>query len=237
MIRNLITPAEYRKEKAMQRMAKELDVPLVQAFYQVEVWDKHGNPLDGIRSRSHSWVRNAYNMMFSQLAAKNADDNTFEAGKLSIKDTDGTVRYGEYSISHLPNQSLDSVGGYGYRAGAGIDTYGIVVGSGDTAESIEGYALITKIANGTAAGQLSYIAQDECVVSWSSPTLKGTWVRYFNNNSGGSIDVKEIGKYLYAYVVNTAQKWMMSRDLLGATVTVPNSGQLKVTYEITLTYP
>jgi len=64
-------------------------------------------------------------------------------------------------------------------------------------------------------------------------------VRYFNNNSGGDIDVNEVG-----LVMNQPQggstvygKRLQARDKLASTVTVPNTGQLKVTYTIQLTYP
>lgn len=240
MIRNLITPAEYRKEKAMQRMARELDIPFVQAFYQVEVIGPDGKLIDGIRSRSHSWVRNAYNMMLSIMAQKDCDDSTFEAGKLSAKDTNGTLRYGNYPIRPISTQGLDVNAEYGFRAGSGIDTYGTVVGSDDTSESFEHYALVAKIANGTGAGQLTYVAQEACAMSWASPVLKATWIRYFNNNSGGTINVKEIAIIagLVSPHTNSGKTdFMLARDKLGATVSVPNTGQLKVTYEITLTYP
>jgi len=63
-------------------------------------------------------------------------------------------------------------------------------------------------------------------------------VRYFNNNSGGDVNVNEV-----ALVLNQPQggavygKWMQSRDKLASTVTVPNTGQLKVTYTVQLAYP
>jgi hypothetical protein len=100
--------------------------------------------------------------------------------------------------------------------------------------------LQTKIANGVGAGQLSYIEQDPHVISYNPGTrvLTNTMVRYFNNNSGGDVNVNEV-----ALVLNQPQggqvygKWMQSRDKLAATVTVPNTGQLKVTYTVQLAYP
>jgi len=68
--------------------------------------------------------------------------------------------------------------------------------------------------------------------------LSNAMVRYFNNNSGGDVAVNEV-----ALVVNQPQggpvygKWVQARDKLASTVTVPNTGQLKVTYTVQLTYP
>ena len=61
-------------------------------------------------------------------------------------------------------------------------------------------------------------------------------IRYFNNNSGGNVNVNEVG--IVAYLQGQYnQNYMMSRDKLAATITVPNTGQLRVTYTIQLTYP
>ena len=61
-------------------------------------------------------------------------------------------------------------------------------------------------------------------------------VRYFNNNSGGSIGVNEIGLASYSDNPVAYDYVLMARDVLGATVTVADTGQLKVTYTIELTY-
>jgi len=236
-IRNLITPAEVRKERRLGKLCRELDLPFVQAFYQVEVFGPDGKLLDGMRSRSHSWTRNAYNHIFSQLAGKDATSSTFGAGLLSGKNTSGTVRYGSYTISISKDLSADGTD-YGYRAPAGEASYGIVVGSGINAESLEDYALQTPIANGTGAGQLSYVQSEAHVITWSSPTFKNTLVRHFNNNSGGDVSVNEIALIARMFpAVLSYNSVLQARDKLASTVTVPNTGQLKVTYEITLTYP
>ena len=70
-------------------------------------------------------------------------------------------------------------------------------------------------------------------------TLKNDIVRYFNNNSGADVDVTEVAIVSHGYRPNSSTDtyYMMARDLLTATVTVPDTGQLKVTYTIQLTYP
>ncbi len=229
-----------REEKlylALRRLGQRLHIPVPETFWELEV-RLDGKVIQLHRQRSHSWVRNAYNMMFSELAGKNGNDATYGVGKLNIKDTGGVVR----SAASPVGQSSADVDGttYGYRGPAGNDTWGIQVGLGTNAESFEDYQLQTKIANGVGAGQISYIEQDPHVIAYDAGTkiLSNTMVRYFNNNSGGSINVNEV-----ALVVNQPQggavygKWVQARDKLASTVTVPNTGQLKVTYTVQLTYP
>ena len=228
---------EEARYNELRRLGRELHIPIPEAFWELEVRDKHGKVIQSLRQRSHSWVRNAYNQLFCQLAAKDANDTTFGPGKLSGKQTNGTVRGVAYPFGYGESNSVDGTG-YGLRAPAGIDTKGIVVGSGTNAESLEDYALQTQIANGTGAGQLSYIASEPHSITYDAGTkvLKDTLIRFFNNNSGGGVNVNEVG--IVAYLQGQFnQNYMMSRDKLAATVTVPNTGQMKVTYTVQLTYP
>ena len=229
---------EEQRYKELRRLGQELHVPVPEAIWEFEVRDRHGKLLQRHRQRCHSWTRNAYNALFTQLAGKDADNSVFGAGLLSLKDTSGAVKYGNYPFTY-GQYSVDGPDLAGYRAVAANDSKGILVGSGTNPESFEDYALQTLIPNGTGAGQLSYIQSEPHEVTYDTPTrvLRNQLVRYFNNNSGGDIDVNEVA------LVNSMQqpgawpKFVMSRDKLDITVTVPNTGQLKVTYTIQLTYP
>ena len=229
---------EEQKYKRLRRLGKELHIPMSEAFWTLEVFDKDGTLLQRHHQRSHSWLSNAYNHLASQLFAKNADDDTFGAGKLSIKQQDTTVLYGEYPITLGYGSDCD-IPPTGYMGGAGQDIVGILVGTGTDAESFEDYTLQTKIANGTGAGQLVYVQSETHVITWTAATkvLKDELVRYFNNNSGGDITVNEVGIICNGYVNQLGKQWLQVRDKLAAGVTVPDTGQLKVTYTIQLTYP
>ena len=128
----------------------------------------------------------------------------------------------------------------GAGAGAAITLYGILVGSGTSAESFEDYVLQTLIAEGTGAGQLNYVATDVPTKSYvaGTKTWTITWIRYMNNNSGGDVSVNEVALVTRGEIAGLSNvRWAMSRDKLGATVTIPNTGQLKVTYSLSLTFP
>jgi hypothetical protein len=233
----IINDLNERKYRKLQRLGQELKIPTFEAFLELEVRDGNSKVIHYHKQRSHSWVRNAYNQLFCQLAAKDPSDVTFGPGKLSGKQTNGTVRGVPYPFGYGENNSVDGTT-CGLRAPAAIDTKGIMVGSGTNAETFEDFALQTQIANGTGAGQLSYIASEPHLVTYDAGTkvLGDTLIRYFNNNSGGNVNVNEVG--IVAYLTGQfSQNYMMSRDKLAATITVPNTGQLRVTYTIQLTYP
>ena len=232
--------------KEFARIGQKLGVPVFEAFLTVETFDKNGKRTSYHKQRSHSWTRNAYNVMFGQLTAKGMSDSTFAAGKLSIKRTNATIQYGAHPVlianisdATQPHTAdgVSTVFG-GYRGPAANDDYGILVGTGTNAESFEDYALQTKIASGNAATELAYGEQEAHSVAYTAGTLtlEDDLVRYFNNNSGGSITVNEIGLALNGYAQGEGVFWLMARDKLGTGVAVADTGQLKVTYTISLVF-
>jgi len=116
------------------------------------------------------------------------------------------------------------------------DTYGLVVGTGVTAEDTMDYALATKIAHGVGAGQLDYGAH-----SFTDPAEVGANVdmvitRTFYNGSGGTITVNEIGAYCRSvYTTDTIGYFCIIRDVLAAGVEVADTETLTVQYTIRTT--
>lgn len=229
------TERQYRK---LRELGQKLGVPVPETFIEMEVTMPDGKVVHHHKQRSHTWVRNAYNVLVAQMMAVQADDVGYGAGFINVKDLTAAVR-SHINPLHIgkSNQAMELVG-YGYRGGAGIDNKGIVVGSGVGAENFEATTLGTKIANGVGAGQLSYAECDAPVQNYNAGTkvYSTDWVRYLNNNSGGDVNVNEVGLDVHGSI-NVEYQWLHSRDKLGATVTVPDTGQLKVTYTIQLTYP
>lgn len=234
---NTISEAKYEQ---LRKLGRELHIPIAEAFWALEVLDENGRVVRGHRQHSHSWVRNAYNLLVCQAAAV-AGDN---AVGLALVDTGGGTRSDAstqpatgYSSNGASNMSIYVFQGYGFYAGAGVDTFGIVVGTGSGAENFNSNALGAKIANGVGAGQLSYAAMNAPAISTVGTTKKVDWVRFLNNNSGNSITVNEVGIYCNGTYDNSSLYFMMCRDLVAGGVAVPNAGQLRVTYTIQLAYP
>jgi hypothetical protein len=214
-------------------------------FLDLNVYNSNGQHILEYKRLSKTWVRNAYNVLTMQLMGLPANINgtsAYEAGKLMCKSTAGSLRGGTAWIGNGGWESSGST--IGNLDIAGDNTLGIVVGTGDGAESFEGYALQTIIAHGTGAGQLSYQAMANAVPSYNAGTKVFTAVhrRSFVNNSGNTITVKETG-FIYglAYTASgsfpTWDKFLMSRDLLASPVNVTNGATLTVDYTFTLTYP
>ncbi len=82
-----------------------------------------------------------------------------------------------------------------FNAGAGVDTYGIVVGTGTTAPTNTDYDLDTKIAHSAvgAAGCLNYQADTFVAPTVSGPNVDFDISRTFLNETGSTITVEEVG--------------------------------------------
>lgn len=234
----MLDPKEEQQFAELKKLARKLHIPIPEAFLTLEVFDKNGKLIQRHRQRSHSWVRNAYNVMFSQLAGKNADDDTFGAGKLNMKKTSGSVAYANSPAGQRSDHDLDSLN-QGYMAASAQAGFGILVGYGTAAESLEDYVLENPLIEGTTddGHHISYVASEATVITYADTTLTATLIRYFNNNEATqSVVVGEVGLVYNGSVGQQAGPTLVARDKLASTVTVPVTGQLKVTYTIQLTY-
>jgi len=163
--------------------------------------------------------------------------NMWSQGSYTMIDTSGA--------SVVPN--MGSPGVISVNAGSGINTYGIVVGSGNTSNvSVKStiVSLIAPIPNGSGAGQLLY--QN---VSFGNPTVSqntASWTlsRNFINQSGGTINITEIG--IIAYVsgfgmvystsstpINT-DYFLFAYDIPSSAITIINGQTLNIIYTFTV---
>lgn len=109
---------------------------------------------------------------------------------------------------------------------------GIILGTGNAAPVPGDYKLQTIIASGAGAGALNYQAQ----TAPTGTTIAGqntsfVLERLFTNTSGAAIGVNEIG--LACYV--SPNSFLLYRDVLPATDSVPNLGtyRVSITFQIT----
>ena len=207
----------------------------MESFYGLELRDRRGRLIEKLPLRpSHSFVKNFYNRYCVNVLAATPS----EANDLDFRRTTGAV----YTTFTNPTSQPASWRG---KEGTTADG-GILCGSGDTAENFGmgsspdamSYKLDTLIANGITAGTLERAdtAQHVITQDGGSPvnTWTVTWERYFNNKSGGDVIVREIGMYM---VVSTSVWVMMCRDVLPSPLTINDTGQLKVTYALSLPLP
>jgi hypothetical protein len=208
------TEAEYLE---LERLAMKLGIPLPPTVRIKLESTLNGKLTDRYEDRSHTYTRNYWNGVFLWNSAFVPTGTTVGDGYLTQKLKGGSTING----AEQP-----------YLGYANSDGPGIVVGTGNAAESFEGYALATQVLHGATSGKLAYLAQNPTTVVYTSATK--TWVatliRIFNNNSGAPIVIAEAGFF-------SSNQSMLSRDVLGTTITVANGGQLTVTYTISRVFP
>lgn len=91
-------------------------------------------------------------------------------------------------------------------AGATVDTWGIVVGTGSAAKNIDDFKLGGQCASGSGLNQVEYSTTTGEALTVTSPTAQFSLLRSFTNNSASSISIAESGIYLHgdnAPIVNT----------------------------------
>jgi len=214
----MLNPEEEKKFAELRDKCKDLKVPPppdVHIGFQVH---KDGKLIFDDKQRGHSWTRNFYNFR-AGIGTNGTLSGSFGVGSLIGKNISGNNNSNLLYITEI-------------TAGVVGALRGIVVGTGDTAWSMEQYALVAPIANGTGSGKLTYQASGYDSKSYASKIWTMTSKRIINNNSGGSITIKEVGLYS-DYGCNT---FLTERSVLAPVVPVANSAQLTVTYEISMDF-
>jgi hypothetical protein len=197
---------------------------------------KGGEEVYHHREEGHSWVRNAYNLMFSVMADAGGDDsNLFGAGQMSAKVTTGGIAH---SSSGVPYRLSGNTTGTGFVHTQTNNSYGIQVGTGNAAFSAEQNVLDALVPYGSGAGQLFYglMGATSCVYDSQTKTWTAKIQRIFENTSGGSITIAEVGLTWYGYMFKAANTYLMARDVLGTPVVLADGEVLRVTYEISMDF-
>ncbi len=201
------------KVEKIGNICKELGVLVPVSFWNFKV--EGGEEVSFV---SQSFTNNARRLMAS-VALNYALTRTVSLMELRVRTIENSLQ--APTIARLHDDF--SIGG------AGVVNQGIIIGTSNALENPESPALITPIPEGTATGQVQYQAHHEFTIhnNTAMSRLEVTQSRRFLNNSGGAIDVNEVG--LYYFDGSLGMSYMMIRDQLPATVTIPNAGQLTVT--------
>lgn len=113
--------------------------------------------------------------------------------------------------------------------------YGLVVGTGDTAEDNEDYKLETQLTEGVGAGNITHgevVFEDTAVVGVNVDLVLK---RAFSNNTGSTITVKEAGIYNAHLEGGSKHYFCIVRDVLAAPVEVPDKCSLTIYYTLRTT--
>jgi len=226
----MLNHTEEAKYAELRDKCRELRVPAPpEIMIGLKVHDKNGILTFDDLQRGHSWTRNFWNLLLAHMTCIPSSGATHEAGTMMVKGITGSVK----------GDAINHVNGWFATLWPGVianASYGIVVGTDNTAFSADQYALGAICEEGTGAGQLTHQAESAVAGAYDSGTdvWTITHARIMNNNSGGSITVKETG--IYVWDQNWSTSIMVERSILNPTVTVPNGAQLTVTYNINMDF-
>jgi hypothetical protein len=147
------------------------------------------------------------------------------APSITVTDITGTSYTGyPYVSGNVSSPNVRYCLGWGNSGGVGVDTSGIVIGSGTTTPSRTDYALVSKIPHGTGTGQIYYNQQTYELLSDYSFRLN----REFTN-AGSDLSVAEAGLMYSTYISTTRYTLLLLRDTF-TTVSVTAGNGIRVRY-------
>jgi hypothetical protein len=195
---------------------------MIKLYFSLTVKDQNGKVRKKITKRlSHSFTKQ-FLLYFEATTMHRA--STVE-GSATVKDTGGVDRTfgGTINIVLINHWSL--------MGAENLSTYGIVVGKGTNAESVTDYALQTQCTHGVGADQFQHARGTYVPSIVSGSDVFFSTLRTFQNASGNTITVTEIGIYMDSSDTGSTHRYVcLARDLLAAGVAVLNGEILTVQY-------
>ncbi|TKJ25435.1 MAG: hypothetical protein CEE41_04475 [Hadesarchaea archaeon B3_Hades] len=118
---------------------------------------------------------------------------------------------------------------YELNAPINVSSYGLVVGTGDTAETNEDYKLETQLTEGVTVGKITHGAVSVGTAGEVGANVDVDIKRAFTNATGSLITVKEAGAYIESM---GTRRFCLIRAVLPAGVEVPDKCSLTVIYTV-----
>lgn len=203
------TEERYRQ---LELLGAELGIPIPTMHLRAEI-----NGKEVYRGRSHTWVRNFWNLMVNFIGFQAGITTDWGPGYISRKNVSGSL------VGLVAGgEKLTPTGA------AGNATIGLVIGTGAGAWSFESYDL-TQAASMTIGTQLAPIAV------YNSDTKMWTIVfqRTFNNASTDKT-VTEVGLF---YQGGSGSNYLLCRDVLETPVVVLIGQAITWISTLTMTFP
>jgi hypothetical protein len=141
---------------------------------------------------------------------------------ITVTDITGTS-YSGY-LNYGTTQDVKAQLGWCNQGEAGVDSSGIVIGSGTTPPTRTDYTLVSKIPHGTGTGQIYYQRQSHELLTDYSFRL----TREFTN-AGSDLSVSEAGLIYATGVGNMLRSLLLFRDTF-TTISVTTGNGIRVRY-------
>jgi hypothetical protein len=215
----------------------------LRGYIEVEVRDREGRIVGRGRHEMRSFLNNLLRILGGMMDAAGGFPATSPGAGVVVRTSTTVITLAGSSATAYTEAQMGSGGNYGggvvfaVKAADNDDTYGIIVGSGTVGVALDQYAPASKIAHGTGSGQLVYglssyedLGLDTGV---SPPVYRFRVMRTFSNLSGAAININEVCIVARSYWkedsgVRNDVKYMIARDALPSTYTVPNGGTATV---------
>ena len=208
------------------------DTPTFRAYLTIIVRNSEGKLVKVHRQRSHSPTANFIGLMLP-LTYFNVT-----GGSYTIETTGGSTYNYKPAIStsaaciSYPNSE------HNYPSYIVM----IQVGSGQQSNPYSAYSLAAPIANGSGTGQLVYGSPSvPSNITASGSEAYFTISQTFNNNSGGTITITEVGIVTqiafgssYSTVATFSGNVLVWYDVLSSSISVPNGGSVTIYYTFTV---
>jgi hypothetical protein len=208
------------------------DTPTFRAYLTIVVRDSEGKVVKVHRQRSHSPTANFIGLMLP-LIYFNVTGSSY-----TIKTTGGST----YNYKPAINVSVACISypnnGHNYPSYIVM----IQVGSGQQSNPYSAYSLAAPIANGSGTGQLVYgqpSVPSNIIVSGSEAYF--TISQTFNNNSGGTVTITEVGIVTqiafgasYSTTAAFSGTVLVWYDVLSSPISVSDGGSVTIYYTFTV---
>lgn len=210
---------------------------MLKAYYQITKFDADNKIISkSHKLKSRSFLKQMGQHLYALFTANGLANVT------DIDNDNGTIGAPYYLLqaSHPGKDSFKVYTSSSVQKGSdtmNADDVGIIVGSNNTAVTINDYKLNTRILNGTTTNKIEYLACGVNNLQIGSTTSSFDLVRLFRNSSGGSVTIREVGVYVISGYVSTRffpNRFCIIRDIVSPEQTVSDGEYLKITYTITI---
>ena len=176
-------------------------------FVELGAWDETLKLIHQERELSRSPVKQFMQILLSQMRQKTVT---------SVTNTVGVSRnVYEYAANFAVNASTQP-------------GYGIVIGTGSTVVDILDYQLVAQVTTNWVYNTMVI----DAAVTVADPDCTFEMYRNFNNNTGSSVVIAEVGVYCRAWDNSLQRTYMIFRDVPASSVTVPDGGGCYVKYTL-----
>lgn len=231
---NGVTPELLNKIDTVQKGCLDLHLPPPPvSFVTLDVFDKNGEQIHRHHEKTHSWVRNYYNLICSIILgnSNNATTGTPGAGELIIRNVSGA--------NHRQTSVTGSLtfGGFAPTSGTSVsNAQGIAIGNGTAPETLDSYILSAVLSTSVTATIHALIGP---TYNSSTKTWTTTVVRSFTN-SGATRNITETSlayNFMLSSSGSNAYNFLMDRTLLTVPVEFPTASTVQVKYTISMVFP